>query len=63
MYTYDGAEYYGSGFLHVSGGEMCGAAGVVVEFFRGIGLEAVVVDDAEEPMLVKNLARAYVEGA
>jgi len=39
------------------------AAGVVVEFFRGIGLEAVVVDDAEEPMLVKNLARAYVEGA
>ena len=39
------------------------AAGVVVEFFRGIGLEAVVVEDAEEPMLVKNLARAYVEGA
>ena len=38
-------------------------AGVVVEFLRGIGLEAVVVEDVEEPMLVKNLARAYVEGA
>jgi len=40
-----------------------GVAGVVVEFLRGIGLEAVVVEDVEEPMLVKNLARAYVEGA
>jgi len=30
-------------------------AGVVVEFFGGIGLEAGVVEDAEEPMLVKNV--------
>jgi len=38
-------------------------AGVVVEFLRGIGLGAVVIEDAEEPMLVKNLGRGYVEGA
>jgi len=30
-------------------------AGVVVEFLRGIGVGAVVVEDAEEPMLVKNV--------
>jgi len=32
-----------------------GVAAVVVEFFGGIGLEAGVVEDAEEPMLVKNV--------
>ena len=40
-----------------------GVVGVVVEFLRGIGLGSVVVEDAEEPMLVKNMVRDYVEGA
>ena len=32
-----------------------GVAGVVVEFLREIGVEAVVIEDVEEPMLVKNV--------
>jgi len=40
-----------------------GVVGAVVEFLREIGLAVVVVEDADEPMLVKNLARGYVEGA
>ena len=35
----------------------------VVSFLAGIGVLSKVVEDTEEPMLVKNMARAYVEGA
>jgi 3-hydroxybutyryl-CoA dehydrogenase len=35
----------------------------VVAFLVGIGVSSRVVEDTEEPMLVKNMTRAYVEGA
>ena len=35
----------------------------VVSFLAGVGVSSRVVEDTEEPMLVKNMTRVYVEGA
>ena len=35
----------------------------VVAFLVGIGVSSRVVEDTEEPMLVKNMTRVFVEGA